>query len=70
MNRPTASVVEPQRRLAPLEKSPGDKHCLLGDKFTAADAYLFAMPNRGSPLKITEDRGLDEVGIAGFLRGG
>jgi glutathione S-transferase len=39
-------------RLAPLEKSLGNQPFLMGDKFTAADAYLFTVLNWATPLKI------------------
>jgi glutathione S-transferase len=41
-----------ERRLAPLEKSLADKLYMLGDQFTAADAYLFNVLNWTKPLQI------------------
>jgi glutathione S-transferase len=41
-----------ERRLNPLEKSLADKPYMMGDKFTAADAYLFNVLNWANPLKI------------------
>jgi glutathione S-transferase len=41
-----------ERRLNPLEKSLEGKAYVMGDKFTAVDAYLFNVLNWTNPLKI------------------
>jgi glutathione S-transferase len=41
-----------ERRLNPLEKSLEGKQYVMGDRFTAADAYLFTVLNWTNPLKI------------------
>lgn len=41
-----------ERRLNPLEKSLEGKQYAMGDRFTAADAYLFTVLNWTNPLKI------------------
>jgi glutathione S-transferase len=41
-----------ERRLKPLEKSLEGKAYVMGDKFTAVDAYLFNVLNWTKPLKI------------------
>ncbi len=41
-----------ERRLNPLEKSLEGKQYVMGDAFTAADAYLFTVLNWTHPLKI------------------
>lgn len=41
-----------QRRLDPLERSLAGKTYLMGDTFTAADAYLYTVLNWAQPLKI------------------
>jgi glutathione S-transferase len=41
-----------ERRLNPFEKSLEGKQYVMGDKFTAADAYLFTVLNWTNPLKI------------------
>ena len=41
-----------ERRLNPLEKSLEGKQYIMGDKFCAADAYLFTVLNWTTPLKI------------------
>lgn len=40
------------RRFNPFEKSLEGKQYVMGDKFTAADAYLFTVLNWTNPLKI------------------
>jgi glutathione S-transferase len=41
-----------ERRLNPLEKSLEGKQYVMGESFTAADAYLFTVLNWTNPLKI------------------
>jgi glutathione S-transferase len=41
-----------ERRLNPLEKSLEGKQYVMGERFTAADAYLFTVLNWTNPLKI------------------
>ncbi len=41
-----------ERRLNPLEKSLEGKQYVMGDRFTAPDAYLFTVLNWTNPLKI------------------
>ena len=41
-----------ERRLNSLEKSLQGKQFIMGDKFTAADAYLFTVLNWANPLKM------------------
>ena len=41
-----------ERRFTPFEKSLEGKQYVMGDKFTAADAYLFTVLNWTNPLKI------------------
>jgi glutathione S-transferase len=41
-----------ERRLNPFEKSLEGKQYVMGDRFTAADAYLFTVLNWTNPLKI------------------
>ena len=41
-----------ERRLNPLEKMLADKQYIMGDKFTAADAYLFTVLNWTHVLKV------------------
>ena len=41
-----------EKRLNPFEKSLEGKQFVMGDKYTAADAYLFTVLNWTNPLKI------------------
>ena len=45
-----------ERRLNPFEKSLEGKQYVMGDKFTAADAYLFTVLNWTNMLKVSLDK--------------
>jgi len=45
-----------EKRLNPFDKALEGRQYVMGDKFTAADAYLFTVLNWTNPLKVSLDK--------------